>query len=203
MPPKGISQSPGWSEPFLRATFDGRVGFRRATFSGFTYLHHVRFNAGADFEQANFKDSVTFADSIFRQAARFESVDSAAAFSLANAVFEQVPGFFSTTFKGPLRLDNIATPRYLWLGYTPDKDATARFRELRRRAVEAQDRERELEFFAQEIRSSCRCCRGRCRRQPCLDRARSPVVVGDRTLVIALPVMWRGCHRNRHRSGHL
>ena len=37
--------------------------------------------------------------------------------------------------------------------HTFDKDVTARFRELRRRAVEAQDRDRELEFFAQEVRT--------------------------------------------------
>jgi hypothetical protein len=96
---------------------------------------------------------VTFADAIFRQAANFDNIDSAAAFSLANAAFKHVPSFFGATFKGTLRLDNVATPRYPRLGYTADKDATARFRELRRRAVEAQDHDRELEFFAQEIRT--------------------------------------------------
>src|SRR5262249_50614525 len=65
----------------------------------------------------------------------------------------QVPSFIGATFKGGLRLDNVETPHYRLLGYTPDKDATARFRELRRRATEAHDHERELEVFAQEIRT--------------------------------------------------
>jgi hypothetical protein len=149
---------------FWRATFNGMARFEQATFNGearFVYatfgrptsFRGVRFNSDVDFGQAKFKEAVAFADSFFMQAANFDSVDSAAAFTLANASFRQVPGFFSATFKGTLRLDNVATPRYPWLGYTTDKDATARFRELRRQAMEAQDRERELEFFAQEIRT--------------------------------------------------
>jgi hypothetical protein len=39
-------------------------------------------------------------------------------------------------------------------GWTPDRNASAHFRELKRQAVEAQDRDRELEFFAQEIRTA-------------------------------------------------
>jgi len=46
-------------------------------------------------------------------------------------------------------------PRYrLTFGWTSDANASAHFRELKRRAVEAHDRDRELEFFAQEIRTA-------------------------------------------------
>jgi hypothetical protein len=140
---------------FRSATFSRDVYFGSATFSGDARLDlaEVRFNADADFGHAEFGKPVTFARSIFRQAANFEGIDSAAAFSLTNATFKQVPSFIGATFKGKLRLDNVATPRYPWLGYTPDKDATARFRELRWLAAEAQDRESELKFFAQEVRT--------------------------------------------------
>jgi Pentapeptide repeats (9 copies) len=139
---------------FGSATFSRDAFFGSATFSGPTLLTEVRFNADADFRHAKFEKPVTFARSIFRQAANFEGIDSVAAFSLTDATFNQVPSFIGAAFKGKVRLDNVETPRDRWtFGYTPDKDATARFRELRRQAAEAQDRERELEFFAQEIRT--------------------------------------------------
>jgi hypothetical protein len=139
---------------FMYATFSGEADFESATFKRPTFLEEVRFNADADFRRAKLEETISFANSIFRQAAGFEEIDSAAAFSFADAKFTQVPSLFGAAFKGILRLDNVATPRYRWtFGYTPDKDATARFRELRRRAGEAQDHDRELEFFAQEVRT--------------------------------------------------
>jgi hypothetical protein len=139
---------------FQGASFLGRAWFQGATFRWRTFFSGARFAAHANFASARFEAPADFAASAFRAGADFDGIDSAAAFSLADATFHQVPSFIGATFKGVLRLDNVATPRFLWtLGYTPDKDATARFRELRRRAVEAQDRDRELEFFAQEIRT--------------------------------------------------
>jgi hypothetical protein len=138
---------------FKEATFNSEADFQSAIFGSISSFDDVRLNAEADFKYAKFKEAVTFAGSIFRKSASFDGIDSAAAFSLANATFKQVPGFISASFKGTLRLDNVKTPNYPQLGYTSDKDATARFRELRRQAAEAQDRERELEFFAQELRT--------------------------------------------------
>jgi hypothetical protein len=138
---------------FWEAAFNREVRFNRATFRGRAFFRDVRFNAAASFTQSRFEGPATFARALFRQKADFEGMDSSAAFTLADASFHQVPSFIGATFKGILRLDNVRTPRYRWLGYTPDKDARARFRELRRRAVEAQDRGRELEFFAQEFRT--------------------------------------------------
>jgi pentapeptide repeat protein len=138
---------------FWEAAFNGEARFNRATFSGRSFFRDVRFNGTASFVQTRFEQPTTFLRAVFRQRADFEGMDSSAAFSLADASFHQVPSFLGATFKGVLRLDNVRTPRYGWLGYTPDKDARARFRELRRRAVEAQDRGRELEFFAQEFRT--------------------------------------------------
>lgn len=130
------------------AQFDGAI------FGGYAGFQDATFSRETEFYSAVFEQPATFSNSFFRQSVAFEGIDSVAYFSLADATFKQVPGFIGATFKGGLRLDNVRTPRYQWtLGYTPDKDATARFRELRRRANEAQDRDRELEFFAQEIRT--------------------------------------------------
>ena len=140
---------------FQGATFSAGAWFEGATFKGGTYLNNVRFDGPVNLMQAKFLGAATLDRSVFRRSASFEAIDSAAAFSLADATFHQVPNFIGATFKGTLRLDNVATPRYrLTFGWTPDKNASAHFRELKRQAVEAQDRDRELEFFAQEIRTA-------------------------------------------------
>ena len=139
---------------FGHGTFCGDAQFEGATFSGPTFMGDVRFGGDVDLAQAKFEGSMALDGSVFEAGASFEAVDSDAAFSLADVTFRQVPSFIGATFKGTLRLDNVATPRYrLTLGWTPDRNASAHFRELKRRAEEAQDRDRELEFFAQEIRT--------------------------------------------------
>jgi uncharacterized protein YjbI with pentapeptide repeats len=137
---------------FGPARFEGSTHFhgvqigRRANFTGAHFLDSV------DFSQSEFKGTAVFANCFFKGQAVFDAVDSQGAVSLEDSIFRRVPSFIGATFRG-LRLDNITTPTYPILGLTRDKDASARFRELKRRASEAQDHDRELEFFAQEIRT--------------------------------------------------
>jgi hypothetical protein len=138
---------------FDGATFNGIARFRRAIFSRRTYFRDIHFNAPVDFVQAKFKYPVTFRNSVFWEDADFYDIESAASFSLNDVTFHQVPSFFDATFKDTLRLNRVRTPTYWRLGYAPDRNVTDRFRELRRRAIQAQDRDKELEFFAQEIRT--------------------------------------------------
>jgi hypothetical protein len=139
---------------FRLATFSGLANFGNSTFEAGADLNKAQFNASANFAQAKFKAAATFDRSRFAQDARFEAIDSSGIFSLTDTAFDRVPSLFGATFKGALRLDNVRTPPYRWtFGYTPDENATARFRELKRRANEAQDHERELEFFSQEVRT--------------------------------------------------
>jgi hypothetical protein len=144
----------GAAARFPYATFSADTRFEGATFSGGTYLNDVRFDGPVNLSQARFQAAVVLDRSVFKQSASFEAIDSQAAFSLAEAAFHQVPSFIGANFRGALRLDNVATPKYRRLGWTPDNDASAHFRELKRRAVEAHDHDRELEFFAQEIRTA-------------------------------------------------
>jgi hypothetical protein len=143
----------GTNAHFQGSDFRARVWFLGASFQGRTSFNGGRFGGDTTFAQAKFEGPADFAASVFMKGASFEGIDSAAAFSLADATFRQVPSFIGATFKGVLRLDNVETPPYRWLGWAPARDASARFRELRRRAAEAHDHERELEFFAQEIRT--------------------------------------------------
>jgi uncharacterized protein YjbI with pentapeptide repeats len=138
---------------FVRATFSSDARFVGATFSGNADWSAARFHKPVDMTEAKFAGAVVFDDSVFEHGADFAAIDSKTTFSLANATFRQVPNVLGATFRG-LRLDNVDTPAYPLLGWTRDKDATARFRELKRRAEDARDHDRELEFFAQEIRTS-------------------------------------------------
>ena len=139
---------------FRGAIFSGETLFRGAIFRGDTNFAAVRFEAPILFATAKFEKPVDLSRCVFRRRASFEAINSEATFSLADATFREVPSLFGAAFKGTLRLDNVQTPRFPLLGWTSDKEAPARFRELKRRAAEAQDHDRELEFFAQEIRTS-------------------------------------------------
>jgi uncharacterized protein YjbI with pentapeptide repeats len=145
---------------FSGATFASHASFAGTKFQGvarFTrpasYSERVRFLGPADFSEASFAGAAYFEDVDFCALATFDSLDSTAIFSLASSRFKVVPSLFGATFRA-LRFDNVQTPRNNPFGWTQDKDAPARFRELRRRAIESKDPERELEFFAQEIRTS-------------------------------------------------
>jgi uncharacterized protein YjbI with pentapeptide repeats len=138
---------------FAEASFSSTARFEGRTFSFDARFDRVRFIGPGIFSRAKFRGAAVFDESEFRGDANFEGLESTGTFSLASATFHQVPTFTGASFRG-LRLDNVQTPRCQPLGWAPDKDAAARFRELKRRANEAQDRDREIEFFAQEIRTS-------------------------------------------------
>ena len=147
---------------FSGATFTRDAIFIKAQFHGVARFvrplrprgdgTRVKFIGPADFSNASFIGAADFEDAIFCALAKFDVLNSTATFSLANAQFKVVPSLFGATFRA-LRLDNVQTPRNGLLGWTKDEEAPARFRELRRRAIEGKDPERELEFFAQEIRT--------------------------------------------------
>ncbi|MFM9847968.1 MAG: pentapeptide repeat-containing protein [Hyphomicrobiaceae bacterium] len=139
---------------FHYATFRDAVRFVRVTSGAILDMSSTKFFGPADFSRSKFQDTITLDRSAFAEAAVFDAINSQTAFSLAAVTFRHVPSFIGATFSGTLRLDNVQTPRYRLLGWTADKDAPARFRELKRRAAEAKDHDRELEFFAQEIRTS-------------------------------------------------
>jgi uncharacterized protein YjbI with pentapeptide repeats len=138
---------------FNSTTFYNAADFCRTTFASTADFKKVRFISSVAFSQAKFTGAATLGDAEFCGDAKFEAIDSGGTFSLANASFRQVPDFTGASFRG-LRLDNVQTPRYRLLGWTSDSDAPARFRELKRRAAEAKDHDRELDFFAQEIRTA-------------------------------------------------
>jgi uncharacterized protein YjbI with pentapeptide repeats len=144
--------------------------------SGRVFFNDAKFSQAADFTLCQIDFPVTFDSALFRGPVDFRSCQSCVSFSLADCSFEEVPNLIEASFHQPPRLDNltIADPidyqdysdedprphnsdlaKLLLVNrmkLTRDPDDEAKYRALRKLAIDAQDHERELEFHAQEIR---------------------------------------------------
>ena len=108
---------------FTDAKFSSEVSFDNVKFIGNSWFDNTVFSRDISFEDATFLDRAVFrrvkfqGDAEFRRAtfsglALFDVMESAATFSLADTAFRQVPSLSGATLRGPLRLDNVSTPRY-------------------------------------------------------------------------------------------
>ena len=173
----------GWRFSFDRATFlrdadfsasefSHDAGFGRTTFLRAALFAGARFRRKALFSSTKFDGYTSFADAEFLGAVRFNAAEGKAAFTLERAQFRQVPDFIQANFVQAPRLDNVIVTsaltrlgaRYLWpvrffLGlirrlFGADENVPARYRALKRLAIQGYDQEREQDFFAGEIRSA-------------------------------------------------
>ena len=142
---------------FDSATFSCDASFRGQTFSKDVFFNKTRFGPGsADFGLATFERVVQFDGAQFTGEADFNAVSGKRTFSMSSARFEGVPNFIQAHFEEAPRLDNVVvTPPKNSERLSADEalDLFARWRELRRLAIQAHDTDRELEFNAQEIRA--------------------------------------------------
>jgi len=132
----------------------------------------AHFAGDATFTNTRFKEQATFEDAVFESDATFKSINSETGFTLSKVRFKRVPDFTESSFHRPPRLDNVNV-RPAWLGTVftfakpqtwpdffflrwikPDRDAPAKFRELKHFAMESKDGRSELNFNAEEIRSA-------------------------------------------------
>ena len=158
---------------FNRAMFSCAVGFHKATFSGIAWFSKAKFSdvawfgnatffSNALFEkatfsgvavlsQAVFESYTTFGGATFEKDAMFIAMQGKSFFTLQDATFFQVPDFEQAHFAEAPRLD-ISEFRP---GKPPGDtgDVSARWRALKRLAVQAHDHEREQIFFAEEIKA--------------------------------------------------
>lgn len=149
------------------AAFEGDALFDGAMFAASAMFDSAEFQWDASFQQAMFKgetrfDSATFAggawfhDASFAQTASFRAVRSEGAFTLADAVFANVPDFVQAHFREAPCLDDVVIKPG---GFSANllrpltSDVSARFRTLKRLAVQAHDHERQMAFFAGERRA--------------------------------------------------
>jgi len=92
----------------------------------------------------------------FDRTADFSAIVAESAFSLENVSFNDVPDFIEAHFLEAPRLDHVRVPTVAELHDTHvalGSDIAARYRALKRLAILGHDHERELQFFADELRS--------------------------------------------------
>jgi len=156
------------------AIFGDRTFFDSAQFSKFASFHSVRFGTAAtfadsifksaawfeqaefagkaSFERVDFLGTATFVDARFHTTASFRHANSKGPFSLERATFKKVPDLMGMSFRAPPRLDDLSVAdsgRFRWRG---NLDEAARYRYLKKLAVEGHDHTREQFFFANELR---------------------------------------------------
>ncbi len=168
---------------FESATFTGNAGFRGQTFTNDVFFNGAKFGpkGTADFGLATFERVVQFDGAAFEGRADFNAVWGKRTFSMAGACFEGVPDFIQAHFEEAPRLDNVIvkgrviaaakddepTSRLAKLHRTlrdrsrvyrhivsADRDMPARWRALKRLAIQACDQDSEHAFFAGEVRAA-------------------------------------------------
>jgi hypothetical protein len=166
---------------FAGAELDRPALFTQARFGGDTFFSDVRFSDLASFRLAVFSSFATFEGARFAGPAIFNALRGGRAFDLNGACFACVPDFIQAHFDEAPRLDNLAVgekaartgqgvagavpfrarPGHAGRGplaliyrlFFPDREAAARWRALKRLAIQAHDHEREQIFFANEVRA--------------------------------------------------
>ena len=108
----------------------------------------------ADFGLATFERVVQFDGAVFEGKADFNAVWGKRTFSMAGARFEGVPDFIQAHFEEAPRLDNVRVKGRRIAAEDNRRDMPARWRALKRLAIEACDQDREHAFFAGEVRAA-------------------------------------------------
>lgn len=147
---------------FYSARFCGGAWFMRVAFSGYARFDRATFSGTAGFALASFEGYTSFHRATFRRLADFSAAQGERAFSLDSASFDEVPDFIQAHFSEAPRLDNVSIPEVggivrFFLPMRPGIDAgpalSARYRALKRLAIEAHDQARELDYSANELKA--------------------------------------------------
>jgi len=162
---------------FSDADFKGPVSLVRAKFSEMVVFHRATFDAGADFCDATFSGRVSFRDAVFLERvsfdrgifmnaasfskakfwreADFRAVRGRGVFAIHDVDFRYLPDFSEAHFEEAPLFDHIdLKPEQLKADTTEGEgsiESPARWRALKRLAIQGHDHERELEFLKGEI----------------------------------------------------
>ncbi len=161
---------------FENVVFNGDVGFYNTTLDGDAGFHSAEFNGDAWFDNATFRGDMWFNNVTFRGIARFNQIlcEGSASFqktqfekeiffiamrgqrffSFKAASFYFTPDFNQAHFTEAPQLDDTDFSKALNHNQSEKKDdLSSCWRSLKRLAIQGHDHERELIFFAEEIKS--------------------------------------------------
>jgi pentapeptide repeat protein len=143
---------------FDNATFSGDAWFSCTQFNGLVSFNFVIFKKKVSFIQANFESLAMFIETTFENYSSFEAIQGHGLLSFQRAEFNLVPDFTQTHFTEAPQFDGTdfsnALTGWSWIRNKDTSSNTASYwRSLKRLAIQGHDHERELLFFAEEIKS--------------------------------------------------
>ena len=137
---------------FFNATFTADALFGNATFSSAARFFRATFIGDARFGSATFQKSTNYREAKFSKEASFTGIKVDRSFDMTEADFKRVPAFNQADFKQAPELDSVKFPLPL-LARKGEANLVARYRAIRRLAIQGADYEREQMAFKGEIRS--------------------------------------------------
>ena len=152
------------------AKLKGTADFSDSIFNDWAAFDSTAFAGDVQYNQVTYNSFVSYQDAIFQKAASFQAIRSERAFTLAGATFRDVPDFIQAHFAEAPRVDNlhfrrpVADPGNFWVRSKArvkrlvqgNETHPARYRALKRLAIQGHDHESEMQFFAGEITSARR-----------------------------------------------
>jgi uncharacterized protein YjbI with pentapeptide repeats len=147
---------------FWKATFAGKARFTEATFTGEAQFLQATFMSEADFQHAEFLGITIFREAHFKQVASFHAARFSKTVSFRGSDWGAVPDFIGTAWKDGVAIaDFVQLQTQLnkgeldWRNPSTSDPApiTDRLQALRKMARDADDRPRELDYFALELQA--------------------------------------------------
>jgi uncharacterized protein YjbI with pentapeptide repeats len=137
---------------FKKAAFSGDAWFERTTFSDAASFRSATFSKAAQFRSATFKNYTSFRQAEFREDAILKGIKVERAFNMIGVIFKEVPAFNQADFTQAPDLDDV---RFPLPGFWRRGDAkqAARYRAIRRMAIQGADYEREQMAYKGELRA--------------------------------------------------
>jgi len=140
-----------------RAEFRNNAVFDRTEFSGYARFLGAIFSGDVLFDQILFKGFADFSYTIFEKKISFIAIQAYGFFSFKKAEFHLVPDFNQAHFIEAPQLDDSDFSRAIKYKQGNDindvNNISSKWRSLKRLAIQGHDHERELFFFAEEIKS--------------------------------------------------
>ena len=139
---------------FVNAQFSADVNFRDAIFCRLVIVENTTFLGDVIFDRGVFKGTAHFTTSSFNKSAAFKAITGEGVFSLYSLQFSRLPDFTEAHFKEAPLFDNVELDpeRFRNIpGQNAETSLQARWRTLKRLAIQGHDHERELLFSQGEI----------------------------------------------------
>ena len=146
---------------FRMTSYYGATSFVSAAFKGNTSFSFSTFSGDVDFSQSIFENRATFARIYCQYDANFSGIQSRSLFLVVHAKFLRVPNLAQASFVEPPPLHSIqiepsrsrSLSQFIKKAWKGEQGQEARWRTLKRLALQAHDHIREQKYHAQEIRT--------------------------------------------------